>query len=62
MHPHRIWKCEHKYFMGDTIVGKSVKEKDLGVTVSADMTFPEQCGIAASKGNRIFGIIRSNKR
>ena len=37
-------KCIHvghgnvskEYFMGNTILGTSVKEKDLGVTVSAD--------------------------
>ena len=62
MHPHRIWKCEQKYFMRDTIFGKSVKEKDLGVIVSSDMTVPEQCRIASSNGNQIFGLIRSNKR
>ena len=35
-------------------------KKDLGVTISADMKVPEQCGIAASKGNRILGLIRKN--
>ena len=35
-------------------------EKDLGVTISADMKVPEQCGIAASKGNKILGLIRRN--
>ena len=42
--------------MGDNILGTSVKEKDQGVTVSADMTVSEQCGIAASKGNQISNI------
>jgi len=46
--------------MGNTILGTSVKEKDLGVTVSADMTVSEQCGLAASKGNQILGLIRRN--
>ena len=31
---------------------------DLGVTLSADMKVSEQCGIAASKGNQILGLIR----
>ena len=31
---------------------------DLGVTFSADMKVSEQCGIAASKGNQILGLIR----
>ena len=38
--------------LGDT----TVKEKDLGITISADMTVSEQCGIAASKGNQIVGL------
>ena len=50
-----------EYFMGNTILGTSVKEKDyLGVTVSADMTVSEQCGLAAAKGNQIVGLIRRN--
>ena len=32
----------------------------LGVTISADMKVSEQCGIAASKGNQILGLIRRN--
>ena len=46
--------------MGDIVLGTTVKEKDLGVTISADMKASEQCGIAASKGNTIFGLIRRN--
>ena len=38
------------YEMGDT-----VNEKDLGVTISADMKILEQLDIAASKGNQITG-------
>ena len=44
--------------MGDTVLGTTVK--DLGVTISADMTVSEECGIAASKGNQIVGLIRRN--
>ena len=48
-------KCLHtglgnldvNYTMGDTVLGTTVKEKDLGVTISADMKVAEQCGIAA---------------
>ena len=36
------------------------KEKDLGVTINADMKVSEQCRIAASKGNQILGMIRRN--
>ena len=48
------------YTMRDTVLGTTVKEKDLGVTISADMKVSEQCGIAASKGNQILGLIRRN--
>ena len=34
------------------------QEKDLGVTFSADMKVSEQCGIAASKGNKFLGLRR----
>ena len=56
-------KCLHtghgnfdvNYKMGETALGTTVKEKDLGVTISADMDVSEQCGIAASKGNKFLG-------
>ena len=59
-------KCLHtghrnldvNYKMGDTVLGTTVKEKDLVVTTSADIS--EQCGIAASKGNKTLGLIRRN--
>ena len=61
-------KCLHaghgnldvNYKMGDTVLSTTVKEKDLGVIISADMKVSEQCGIAASKGNQILGLIRRN--
>ena len=46
--------------MGDTVQGSNVKENDLEVTITADMKLSEQCGIAASKGNQILGLIRRN--
>ena len=46
--------------MGDTVLGTTVKKKDLGVTICADMKVSEQCGIEASKGNQILGLIRRN--
>ena len=46
------------YKMGVTVLGTTVKEKDTGVTISADMKVSEQCGVAASKGNQILGLIR----
>ena len=48
------------YKMGDTVLGTTVKEKYLGVTISVDVKVPEQCGMAASKGNHIIGLIRRN--
>ena len=48
------------YKMVDTVLGTTVKEKDLGITISADMNVSEQCGIAVSKGNQILGLIRRN--
>ena len=41
-------------------LGTTVKEKDLGITINADMKVSEQCGIAASKDNQILGLIRRN--
>ena len=45
--------------LGDT--SNTINEKDLGVTISADMIASEQCGIAASKGNpNLAGINKGN--
>ena len=53
---------EEEYKMGDAVLGRTTKEKELGVTFNADMNVSEQCGIAASKGNKIQGLshIRRN--
>ena len=48
------------YEMGGTILSKTVKEKDLGVTTNANMKVSEQCRIAASQGKNILGMIRTN--
>ena len=48
------------YEMGGTILSKTGKEKDLGVTMNANMKVSEQCRIAASKGNQVIGMIRRN--
>ena len=61
-------KCLHtwpgntgmNYEMGGTILSKTVKENDLGVTLNATMNVSEQCRIAASKGNQVLGMIRRN--
>ena len=50
-----------QYTMGGTVLNTTVKEKYLGLTISADMNASEQCGIAAAKGNQIsHGLIRRN--
>ena len=42
MHPHRTRKCEQRILNGRYYISiTSVKEKDLGVSVSADMTVSE---------------------
>ena len=61
-------KCLHtgpgntgmNYEMGGTILSKTVKKKDLGVSMNANMKVSEQCRIAASKGNQVLGMIRRN--
>ena len=61
-------KCLHtghgnedaQYTMGDTVLNTTLKEKDLGLTISADMKVSEQCRIAAARGNQILGLIRRN--
>ena len=44
--------------MGDAVLGRTTQEKDLEVILSTDTNVSEQCGIAASKGNQILGLIR----
>ena len=61
-------KCLHRgpgntginYEMGGTVLRKTLKEKDLGVTMNANMKVSEQCRIAASKGKQVLGMIRRN--
>ena len=35
---------DEEYKMGDAALGRTTQEKDLGVTLSADMKVSEQCG------------------
>ena len=41
--------------MGATVPNTTLNEKDLGLTISAEMKVSEQCGIVAAKGNQILG-------
>ena len=59
MPTYRTWELVN-YKMGDIVLDTTVKEKDTGVTISANMKVSEQSGIAASKGNQIIGLIRRN--
>ena len=52
-----LLNMDEEYKMGDAVLDRTTQEKDLGVTFSADMKVSEQCGIAASKGNKIIGLI-----
>ena len=62
------FKCHHtehgnedaQYTMGETVLNTTVKEKNLGLTICADMKVSEQCAIAAAKGNHILGLMRRN--
>ena len=55
-------KCLHtgpgntgmNYEMGGTILSKTVKEKDLGVSMNANMKVSEKCRIAASRVTRFL--------
>ena len=46
--------------MGGTVLNTTLKEKDLGLTISVHMKVSEYCGIAAEKGNKILGLITRN--
>ena len=48
------------YEMEGTVLSKTVKEKDLGVSMNANMNVSEQCRVAASKRNQVLGMIRRN--
>ena len=49
---------DEEYKMGDAVLGRTIQEKDLGITFSADMNVSDQCGIAGSEGNQFLGLIR----
>ena len=49
---------DEEYKMGDAVLGRTTQGNDLELTFNADMKVSELCGIAASKGNQILGLIR----
>ena len=50
---------DEEYKIGDAVLSRITPKNYLGVTFSADMKVSEECGIAASKGNQILGLIRT---
>ena len=51
-----------EYIISGTVLSNTIKERDLGLTISADMKVSEQCGIAASKGNLFIFINQAKYR
>jgi hypothetical protein len=46
---------QHK--LGNNCIKASVSEKDLGITISNNLKFGEQCSVAAKKANKLVGLI-----
>ena len=42
------------YKIHNNVLNTTAKEKDIGVTIQADLKVSEQCGIAARKGNHQY--------
>jgi len=59
------YKCPHtghgsadvQYTIDGTVLSSIVKEKDLGLTISADMKISQPCGIATSNGNPMLDSV-----
>ena len=49
---------DEEYKMGDAVLNRITKERNLGKTFSDNTKVSEQCGIGASKGNHIIGLIK----
>ena len=50
----------HHYRMGETCLGSSACEKDLGVLVDHTLNMIQQCDLVAKKANGILGGIKRN--
>ena len=48
----------HHYRMGETCLGSSTCEKDLGVLVDHTLNMNQQCDLVAKKANGIWGCIK----
>ena len=51
---------EAEYKMGDSVLKKSKKERDLGVIIDSSGKCSEQCILAVRKANSILGMIKRN--
>ena len=58
MHTHGHGHVDGEYKMEGAVLGRTTQEKDIGVIFRGDMKVQEQCGTAASKGNKMIWIIR----
>ena len=52
--------CRFEYHMGDVVLDSVDQERDLGVVVSNSLKPSKQCSLAASKANRMLGMIKRN--
>ena len=63
-HLERVWKSfgssnlKFNYCMNNTNLDCVDDEKDLGVVVSSSLKPSKQCALAASRANRMLGLIR----
>ncbi|XP_069618598.1 uncharacterized protein [Ranitomeya imitator] len=57
IHMGRRNQCHH-YTLNGKPLGKSDREKDLGILVNDKLTWSSQCQAAAAKANRIMGCIK----
>ena len=51
---------EAEYKMGESVIKKSKKERDLGVFIASSGKSSEQCVLAVKKANSILGMIKRN--
>jgi len=49
---------QFEYMIGNDILKKTIKEKDLGVVIDTSMKFTEQCNTAMKSANSMLGLIR----
>ena len=50
-----------QYTMGGTVLNANIKEKDLGLTISADLKVSEQCGIQQQRGPKLLDSFTRKK-